>query len=229
MFTLHDVSLPAGPHYLRLSSGRRQRSALTSYLSRSLRLSRNCTSLPPGVVLNMVPPGVVEYSWGMWAASWMATRFMAGISRLRLAWLPADISLIAADQLTGGKLFVASLPARTTPQINRWQVTLCRHVVRATPKQPSDFLPNNTRRGGLWLAETRGRHDTSNCSFIFSSRGNASGNNKQLSLWNYWTYKIKHKPKQISKSNNNISYIKTITKIPFYRNNTQQLCHIFVY
>lgn len=48
--------------------------------------------LPPGVVLNRVPPGVLEYSWGMWAASWMATRLTAGISRPRLVWPPADMS-----------------------------------------------------------------------------------------------------------------------------------------
>lgn len=52
------------------------------------------TSLPPGVVLNIVPPGVVEYSWGMWAESCTATRRTAGMFRLLLLWLPA------ADMLT---------------------------------------------------------------------------------------------------------------------------------
>lgn len=57
--------------------------------------------LPPGVVLNIVPPGVVEYSWGMWAESCTATRRTAGMSRPLLLWLPADMLSVVCARLAG--------------------------------------------------------------------------------------------------------------------------------
>lgn len=117
-----------------------------------------CAWVPPGVVLNTVPPGVVEYSWGMWAESWMAIRLTAGISRLLVVWPPADISL---GRHRRGKLLQVWRTGRYEAAELRSdlrKVTSGLHVSREHPKQAWDFLQNNSRE--LWLAGNRGRHNT---------------------------------------------------------------------
>lgn len=98
--------------------------------------------LPPGVVLNTVPPGVVEYSWGMWAESCTATRRTAGMSRLRVARPPADMSPVRA---------AAGVADGTGTRLSRCGTltSVVLHVVGEDPKQDGDFLQNDAQSGGL--------------------------------------------------------------------------------
>lgn len=81
---------------------------------------------------------------------------------------PPDGGDIPAPGGLASRWHLSTQCANDTPQMRRaactpadwaWKATLCLHVLWENPKQhPRNFLQNDTWGGGLWLAETRGRH-----------------------------------------------------------------------